>query len=159
MTCGWKAPARWWCVVPTEPFSAASVRELDVVALPDGRTGTVVSPQPDGAYTVEVSDTQGRTLDLVNCGPPRNTSPVVGSLPDKQEGREGGHSHAAFFRLRRDIDRMLSFFMRGSAVRRVGCMGCWRLGGPVGAEFRSAKPGTPMPAALQPHKELGSCVG
>jgi hypothetical protein len=44
----------------------AMTQELDVVTLPDGRMGTVVSLHDDGSYTVEVSDEAGRTLELVN---------------------------------------------------------------------------------------------
>ena len=43
---------------------ALTVEELDVVLLPDGRSGTVVALQ-DKIATVEVSDAEGRTLDLV----------------------------------------------------------------------------------------------
>lgn len=42
-----------------------SVKELDVVQLKDGRTATVLEVFKSGeAYLVEVTDEQGKTLDM-----------------------------------------------------------------------------------------------
>jgi hypothetical protein len=73
-----------------------TVKELDVVTLPDGRTGTVVSLHPDGSYVVEVSDEAGRTLDLVDV--PSSREAGNAALGCESEGVQTGPVEASAIR-------------------------------------------------------------